>query len=134
MKSLNTTHRDRTLCPSLFKMRIKPIYDKFYQIRCRRGKDVQTIEVVDATEEEIHRLVANTFRGRLSHPKNTDNFVPATQVQVVELDGMSKQSRVCCFTYTKGSNLFSRPYANIYNLSPREVRIQLEKEIRKQYC
>ena len=131
MKFLNTTPRNRFLCPSLFyQMRIKPVYKKSYIVRYRRGKEVQSTEIVDATEKDVHELIFQTFKGRFRHPQHSEGYVPSTQLQVIELDNIKKQTRVSCFSYTKNGKDFTRPFAYVYNLSPREVRIELEKAIR----
>lgn len=92
---------------------------------------MQSTEIVDATEKDVHELIYQTFKGRFRHPKNTEGFVPSTQLQVIELDNIKKQTRVSCFSYTKNGVDFVRPFAYVYNLSPREVRIELEKAIKK---
>ena len=110
-------------------MRIKPEYDKKYIVRFRRKKDVQVTEVVEATWEELHTLIAKTFNGRFVKPKSSD-YVTATQIQVQEVDLIKKQVHILPFVYTNGKGKdFEKTHVNVYNLSPREVRIELEKAI-----
>lgn len=111
-------------------MRIKPTFSKSYLVRYKRGKEVQKTEIVDASEQDVHALICHTFRGRMGQPKNTDAFIPTTQVQVIELDNEKKQSRISNFSYSKNGKDFIRTSVYVRNLSPREVRIELEKAIR----
>lgn len=112
-------------------MQIKPIFPKSYIVRYSRGKDLQTTELVDATSEEVHKLIADTFKGRFAQPRNSTGNVPYTTMQVVVLDNIRKRSEISQFTYTKNGKEFKRPFVRIYNLSPREARIEIEKAIRE---
>lgn len=111
-------------------MQIKTIYPKLYVISYRRGKDVQKTEVVDAKEEDVLVLISKTFKGRFAHPNN-DGLIPATKVQVIELDNIRRKTHVCPFHYTKDEKSFERPFVLVGNMSPRQVRLELEKAIRK---
>lgn len=111
-------------------MIIRPTYSKSYLIRYSRGKEVQTTEVVDTTTSEIDGLIKELFKGRFSHSGRSGRVVPTTNVQVIELDHIKKSSRLCGFSYTKNGELHLRSGVHICNLSPREVRIELEKAIR----
>ena len=112
-------------------MQIKTVSPKTYVISYRRGKDIQTTEVVEATEDEVHVLISNTFKGRFAHPKNSTGGIPATKIQVIELDNIRQTRRVSPFRYTKDNKNFERPFALVWNLSPRQVRLELEKAIRE---
>lgn len=111
-------------------MQIKTIYPKTYVISYRRGKDLQTTEVVDATEEEVFVLISKTFKGRFAHPKNSNGFVPATKIQVIEIDNIRQVTHVCPFRYTMDEKSFERPFSLVWNMSPRQVRLELEKAIK----
>lgn len=113
-----------------FKMQIKPFYEKSFIIRLKRGKEVQATEVVDATEGEVHVLITNTFKGRFTSPRKTGNVIPATQIQVIEIDNQKRKSRISFFRYTKAEKTVEHPFAYIANLSPRQVRIEIEKAIK----
>lgn len=112
-------------------MQIKPIYPKSYIVRYIRGKDEQATEIVDTNADEVHGLITETFKRRFAHPKNKDCNVPYTTIQVIVLDHIYKRSNVSQFTYTKNGKDFKRPFVRIYNLSPREARIELEKAIKE---
>ena len=116
-------------CSHLYKvMRIKPKFDKTYLIRYSRSRDVQSTEVIETTWAQLHTLIADTFKDRFLRPA-TAGRASATKIQVVELDNVNKKSRLLEFVHTKDGRDFSRTYAMVYNLSPREVRIRLEKQI-----
>ena len=99
-------------------MRIKPTYDVSYLIRYRRNKDVQTTEIVEATRDEVCSLISRACGENMAKTK-TGKFIPQTRVVVQELDNVNKQSGI---VYG----------ASVYNLSPREVRIRIEKAIANQ--
>lgn len=114
--------------PSLFiSMRIKPTYDKSYLIRYSRGKDVQTTEVVDTNPEEIRILICNSMKGRMTHPLAQ---VAVTKIVVLEVDHVRNVSSISKFIYTKDGRDQKRDYVLVKNLSPRQVRIEIEKAIR----
>lgn len=112
-------------------MQIKPIYPKSYIVRYIRGKDEQATEIVDTNADEVHGLITETFKGRFAQPRNSTGNVPYTIMQVVVLDNIHKRSEISQFTYTKNGKDFKRPFVRIYNLSPREARIEIEKAIRE---
>ena len=109
-------------------MKIKPTYDKSFLIRCSRGKDVQTTEVVDTTAEEVKTLVYNSLRGHFAHPEAK---VAATKIVVVEVDHIKNKSNISKFVYTKNGRDFAKDFVLVFNLSPRQTRIEIEKAIRK---
>ena len=109
-------------------MRIKPTYEKSFIIRCSRGKDVQTTEVVDATAEEVRILISNTLKGHFTHPQAK---VAATKIVVLEVDHVRKKSSISKFVYTNKGRDFEKDFVLVFNLSPRQVRIEIEKAIRK---
>ena len=109
-------------------MKIKPIYEKSYVISFRRGSDIQTTEVVEADWKEVHTLIAETFCDRFRKPISREK-VPATQIQIVELDNARHKSHIIEFVHTKDGKDFKRPRVLVFNLSPREARIQFEKAI-----
>lgn len=113
--------------PSIFiNMRIKPTYDKTYMIRCSRGKDVQTTEVVDTNPEEIRILICKCMSGRMTHPLSQ---IAVTKIVVLECDHVRKVSNISKFIYTKDGKDQMRDYLLVKNLSPRQVRIEIEKAI-----
>ena len=109
-------------------MRIKPTYEKSYLIRYSRGKDVQTTEVVDATAEDVRVLICNTLKGHFTHPQAK---VAATKIVVLEVDHVRKKSSISKFVYTNKGRDFEKDFVLVFNLSPRQVRIEIEKAIRK---
>ncbi len=109
-------------------MKIKPTYDKSFLIRCSRGKDVQTTEVVDATAEEVRTMVCNSLKGHFAHPQAK---VAATKIVVLEVDHVRKKSSISKFVYTNKGRDFEKEFVLVFNLSPRQVRIEIEKAIRK---
>ena len=109
-------------------MKIKPTYEKSFIIRCSRGKDVQTTEVVDATAEDVRVLICNTMKGHFAHPQAK---VAATKIVVVEVDNIKHQTAISKFVYTKNGRDIEKDYVLVFNLSPRQVRIEIEKAIRK---
>lgn len=115
--------------PSLFiNMRIKPTYEKSYLIRFSRGKDVQTTEVVDANAEDIRVLVNSTMKGHFANPQAK---VAATKIVVMEVDHVHKKSSISKFIYTKNGKDFEKEFVLVFNLSPRQVRLEIEKAIRQ---
>jgi hypothetical protein len=109
-------------------MKLKPTYEKTYQIRFSRGSDVQTTEVVDATAEEVRVLICKCMRGHFAHPKSK---VAATKIVVLELDHVRKKSSISKFVYTNNGKDFEKDFVLVFNLSPRQVRLEIEKAIRK---
>lgn len=109
-------------------MRIKPTYEKSYLIRYSRGKDVQTTEVVDATAEDVRVLICNTMKGHFTHPQAK---VAATKIVVLEVDHVRKKSSISKFVYTNKGRDFEKDFVLVFNLSPRQVRIEIEKAIRQ---
>lgn len=106
-------------------MRIKPTYDKSYLVRYRRGKDLQTTEVVDTTWVQLQGIISETFKGRTG---NVFTNAQPTTVEVIELDHATHCSQLMTFSLPKGGTMRS---IRINNLSPREVRIRIEKAIRQ---
>ena len=109
-------------------MKIKPTYEKSFLIRCSRGKDVQTTEVVEATAEDVRILVTDCLRGHFAHPQSK---VAATKIVVLEVDNIKKKSGISKFVYTRNGRDFEKDFVLVFNLSPRQVRIEIEKAIRK---
>lgn len=108
-------------------MRIKPTYEKSFIIRCSRGKDVQTTEVVDTTAEEVRVLISNSLKGHFAHPEAR---VAATKIVVVEVDHIKNKSNISKFVYTKNGRDFVKDFVLVFNLSPRQTRIEIEKAIK----
>ena len=108
-------------------MFIKPIYDKSYLIRYSRGKDVQTTEVVDATANEVKNLICKSMKGHMAHPQAK---VAATKIVVIKVDNTLKKSSISKFVYTKNGKDFEKDFVLVFNLSPRQVRLEIEKAIR----
>ena len=109
-------------------MIIKPSYEKSYLIRFSRGKDVQTTEVVDATAEDVRVLICNALKGHFAHPQAK---VAATKIVVLEVDHVRKKSSISKFVYTNKGREFEKDFVLVFNLSPRQVRIEIEKAIRQ---
>lgn len=109
-------------------MKIKPTYEKSFIIRCSRGKDVQTTEVVDTTAEEVRNVICNSLKGHFAHPQAK---VAATKIVVLEVDHVRKKSSISKFVYTNKGRDFEKEFVLVFNLSPRQVRIEIEKAIRK---
>lgn len=114
----------------LYVMQIKPIYSKSYVVSYRRGKDVQTTEIIETTEDDVRILISKTFKGRFAHPKNSKETVPSTKIQIIELDNIRQVRHIIPFIYKKDDKSFERPFALVWNMSPRQVRLELEKAIR----
>ena len=113
--------------PSIFyNMRIKPTYDKTFIIRYSRGKDVQTTEVVDTNPDDINILICKSMKGRMTHPLAQ---IAVTKIVVLEVDHIRNVSSISRFKYTKDSKEQVRDYVLIKILSPRQVRIEIEKAI-----
>ena len=107
-------------------MRIKPTYDKTFIIRYSRGKDVQTTEVVDTNPDDINILICKSMKGRMTHPLAQ---IAVTKIVVLEVDHIRNVSSISRFKYTKDGKEQVRDYVLIKNLSPRQVRIEIEKAI-----
>lgn len=112
-------------------MEIKPTFDRTYLVRYSRGNDVQTTELVNTDAKEVLNLVLTLFSDRMVHPHYMkDNL--ATRITVKELDNVKKWSRQILFQYTKNGHDFDNPYMLVKNFSPRQLRIELENQIKKQ--
>lgn len=95
-------------------MRIKS-YGIEYVFYFRRGSDVQTVEVVDASgDKEVKKLFFDTFHGRTHNENPQASFV---KVIIKSLDPIKKVAKVVMLN-------------RVYNLSPRNARIELENAIR----
>ncbi len=95
-------------------MRIKT-YGIEYVVSFRRGLDTQVTEIVDATgDKEVKNLFYNTFKGR-THNENEN--APFVKVIIQSVDRVKKEVKVVMKN-------------RIYNLSPRNARIQFENAIR----
>lgn len=96
-------------------MKIKT-YGMEYLVYFRRAKDTQTIEIIEASgDDEVTGLIYSTFRGRL---KNNSVDAPFVKVLVKRLDQIKKTSTVIMSM-------------KVYNLSPRNARIEIENAIRQ---
>lgn len=114
-------------------MKIKPTYKKSYVIRYKRKNDVQSTEVVDTTGDDVLSLISDVFDGRFARPVTRSKEALLTQVSVVELDNVRKQSNRLLFAYYSSGKVVARvPFALVRNLSPREARIAIEKAIKNQ--
>ena len=111
-------------------MKIKPTWSQTYLVRYMRGKESQYTELVDTDEGEVHRLIASTFRGCFTSPREEN--APFTKIQVLVIDNVERRNRISFFTHTKNGEQRVHPYAFIKNKSPREIRIEFEKAIREQ--
>lgn len=119
MKTLNTTPGVGFLCPLFLEpMLIKPTYDKFYRIIYTRGKDKQTTDIVDATEDQVKDLIMVVIKGRTFHPAGKSGVIPSTNVQLWEYNNLTKQNKLC------------REFPKVYNVSPRNVRTTIEASVR----
>ena len=115
-------------------MRLRPTFKKSYLIKYERKTDVQTTEVVDTDWIELRALIAKTFQGRFKQYSNMGGggFVPATYIKVLELDHTTKTKKYLDFIITKDDREYKKNRVAVFNLSPREVRIELEKAINRQ--
>lgn len=111
-------------------MRLKPTFSKSYLIKYERKTDVQTTEVVETSWQELRTLIAKTFQGRFKqYSKPGGGFVPATYIKVLELDHTTKTKKYLDFIIAKDGRVCKKNRVAVFNLSPREVRIELEKAI-----
>ncbi len=121
-------------------MLIKPTYDKSYVIQFERGKDVQTTQVVDTTEEQLVQLIMHTMKGRftnaafqreLNETKKTVGTDTKAAMKLIR-EVSHKYPSVCIklFVHTLTSHKLCRKFPHVYNLSPRQARIEIEKAIR----
>ena len=95
-------------------MRIKT-YGMEYIVYFKRGGDVQVVEIIEATgDKEVKGLFFDTFKGRTYNENPKASFV---SVVIKSVDKVKKESKVV---------LKNR----VYNLSPRNARIELENAIR----
>ncbi len=109
-------------------MKIKPIYEKTIIVTFRRGSDEQRVEIVEAEWEQVHTLIVGAFRDRFRRPF-TKEYVPSVKITMKEIDTVKHTSKLLSFVYTKNGNDYYKPAVMVYNISPREARIQLEKVI-----
>lgn len=95
-------------------MRLKT-YGMEYIVYLRRGNDTQTVEIVEATgDKEVTDLISNTYKGRFNDESGRAPFV---KVLVKRVDRVKKEAEVVC-------------KRRIFNLSPRNARIELENAVR----
>ena len=99
-------------------MQIKPTFDTTYLICYQRGKDAQVTEVVNTTEAQIAGTILSCISDKIRHPEAKTGLIPSTCIKLMELDNIHKKSRLC------------RRFPRVYNLSPRQVRIRIEKNIK----
>ena len=102
-------------------MLIKPTYDIFYRIVYTRGKDKQTTDVVETTTEQLSDLIFSSIKSKTNHPEGKSGLIPSTNVQLWKYDNTTKKSRLC------------REFPKVFNQSPRQVRIGIEKAIKTIY-
>lgn len=100
-------------------MQIKTADAKTYIIRYERGKDVQKTEITDTTEDMISGMICGVISGRTYHRDARTGLIPFVSVKLYENNTGSGRMRLC------------RTYPRIFNLSPREVRIRVEKAVRE---
>lgn len=94
-------------------MKIKT-YGIEYIVYLKRGKDVQTVEIIEATgDKEVVSVILGTFKNRLTCNGNA----PFCKIIVKALDQVRKESRLVMTN-------------RVFNLSPRNARIELENAIR----
>lgn len=130
MKQQRTTQGCGIHYPQLFFiiMRIKPTFDRSLLVTYSRGNDVQHTEIVDSTSEDLNILITEVFKGRFVSPRK-GGVIPVTKIQVMELDNVRKTKRMYQFRYTRGGSDSRHPCAYVGNMSPRQVRIELERAI-----
>lgn len=112
-------------------MRIKKPENITYGIKFKRGGDEQSIVISDATEEEVHNIIINTFRDRFVS-YNRSKVIPTTVVTFTERDSEKHRIRPCNFSFqVRNNKVIETPYARVANLSPRQTRIALENAIKR---
>lgn len=95
-------------------MRLKT-YGMEYIVYLRRGDDTQTVEIVEATgDKEVTDLIGNTYKGRFTDESGKAPFV---KVLVKRVDRVKKTAEIVC-------------KRRVFNLSPRNARIELENAVR----
>ena len=95
-------------------MRIKT-YGIEYVVSFRRGTDTQVTEIIEATgDKEVKNLFYDTFKGR-TH--NENEKAPFVKVIIQCVDRVKKETKVVMKN-------------RIYNLSPRNARIEFQKAIK----
>lgn len=95
-------------------MRLKT-YGMEYIVYLRRGDDTQTVEIVESTgDKEVTDLVESTFKGRFFDKSGKAPFV---KVLIKRVDRVKREAEVVC-------------KRRIFNLSPRNARIELENAVR----
>ena len=112
-------------------MRVKDANAKTYIVSCRRVMDEQKTEIVDTTEEELRMMIIDTFKNKFLHPMDRSRASSFTRVQITEIDRKRGRRRVCNFIYTRRGKDLEYPYVLIKHLSPRQIRLELEKAINK---
>lgn len=95
-------------------MRLKT-YGTEYIVYLRRGDDTQTVEIVEATgDKEVTDLLSSTYKGRFS---DSTGKAPFVIILVKRVDRVKKTADIIC-------------KRRIFNLSPRNARIELENAVR----
>ena len=90
---------------------------------------MQKTEIVETSKEQVFGIISETLRGRFTHAgiqgaKDVVEMlvmkskIPYVSIQVWEIDNRKNTSVLC------------RTYPHVYNLSPRQVRINIELAIR----
>lgn len=110
-------------------MKIKPTFDKSYIVRIMRGMDRQSVELVETSGPEILNMIVSLFGTRIEHPMSRASK-SYTKITVQELDNIRKTSHSVKFVYTKKNKDTEIAYSIVSGLSPREVRLAIEKEVR----
>lgn len=98
------------------------IPDVTYTIRYSRCDDVQKTELVDVmSEAEIKSIILTATRDKFirASQQKPEIFTSWTLTQLWKNDNVLHQSKMVCM------------FPKAYNLSPREVRIRVEKLIRQ---
>ena len=103
-------------------MLIKPIYETSFLFKYRRGSDEQMTEVIDTTEAEVIDLFESTFKDKKAAFIADSRRMTATEITVLQINHTNNTIQICKFG--KSTHLF------IPNLSPREVRLSIEKKIK----
>lgn len=131
MKDLNTTARCRFYCPPIFfsDMEIKPFYEKSFIVNFKRGNDEQKTELVNTDGNEVISTIVNLFDGKFVNPasRNTNG---ATKIIVSECDHVNHIVCSVPFVYKRGGTERRLSYSLVGNMSPRQARIALEKQIK----
>lgn len=95
--------------------------DVTYTIRYSRCDDVQKTELVNVSEAEIKSIILTATRDKFirASQQKPEGFTSWTLTQLWKNDNVLHQSKMVCM------------FPKAYNLSPREVRIRVEKLIRQ---